>query len=505
MADEDTTKEPKENLLRGGDAGWSSLGYIVTDTGSRIFSEAVDLKKKEGATSHNPAKPYKLALGVGFAVASGFQTFEDIADGNYSDAGFHGAQTLAITSTSVPAARKGLGRLALSIPGMSNLAGVAASVSDWIHVKTYEAGTSLSSTARSLLALGTKTTQVATDIAEDAVPVLRNSAPLVSETAEQAAKKLPVVGSLVTLGMGAVAAGARYREGDTKGAGGELVVAAAGATAFLGVMAATTVASGLCGPFAAACAAATIPAATGVAFLASEVASEAAARMYNYANGTDVNGSAMMVLGKFADKRLGITNAIKSGIDYVADSSAPAPVRLAARGMQLAYRHTDDLVDYAYKGISSWFEEEPEKSSNDIDTQLNAHSAALKKYSKILDKDRDGKIEAHEIKQFVGADGVRDLQAAAKNGLSLSEVVKEVQEQMTENQSKQLKALIVEARQKGYTATLDSNGDGKFDMKDVNILRKTGVRLDQNSDGNISGGEFIRALKSAKSSLGGRD
>jgi Ca2+-binding EF-hand superfamily protein len=132
----------------------------------------------------------------------------------------------------------------------------------------------------------------------------------------------------------------------------------------------------------------------------------------------------------------------------------------------------------------------------DIDTPLNAMAGQLQRlgYTKMLDKDGDGKIEAHEVRQFLGADGVRDLRASARNGLALSEVTSEIKQQLTENYGQEMKNLIAEAKQKGWTKRLDANHDGKLDMSDVRAnLAKTGVRLDANLDGHISGGEFIRA------------
>lgn len=132
----------------------------------------------------------------------------------------------------------------------------------------------------------------------------------------------------------------------------------------------------------------------------------------------------------------------------------------------------------------------------DIDNPLNAMAGQLQRagYAKMLDKDGDGKIEAHEVRQFVGADGVRDLRAAAKNGLTGAEVSNEIKQQLTENYSHEIKNLIEEAKQKGFTKRLDANQDGKFDITDVKEnLKKTGMTLDANTDGHITGGEFIRA------------
>lgn len=132
----------------------------------------------------------------------------------------------------------------------------------------------------------------------------------------------------------------------------------------------------------------------------------------------------------------------------------------------------------------------------DIDNPLNAMAGKLQRagYTKMLDKDGDGKIEAHEVRQFVGADGVRDLRAAAKNGLTGAEVSNEIKQQLTENYSHEIKNLIEEAKQKGFTKRLDANQDGKFDITDIKEnLKKTGMTLDANTDGHITGGEFIRA------------
>lgn len=132
----------------------------------------------------------------------------------------------------------------------------------------------------------------------------------------------------------------------------------------------------------------------------------------------------------------------------------------------------------------------------DVDNPLNAMAGQLQHlgYSKLLDKDRDGTIEAHEVRQFVGADGVRDLRAAAKNGLTIAEVTSELKQQLNENYGKQMNSLIAEAKQKGWAPRLNANDDDKFDISDIKEnLKKSGMKLDANGDGTITGGEFIRA------------
>ena len=58
----------------------------------------------------------------------------------------------------------------------------------------------------------------------------------------------------------------------------------------------------------------------------------------------------------------------------------------------------------------------------------------------------------------------------------------------------QITGLIAEAKAKGRAGELDANHDGTFDMNDIRAhLKKSGMKLDANQDGVITGGEFIRA------------
>lgn len=58
----------------------------------------------------------------------------------------------------------------------------------------------------------------------------------------------------------------------------------------------------------------------------------------------------------------------------------------------------------------------------------------------------------------------------------------------------QITSLIAEAKAKGRAGELDANHDGKYDISDIKAnLKKTGMKLDNNGDGTITGGEFIRA------------
>lgn len=113
--------------------------------------------------------------------------------------------------------------------------------------------------------------------------------------------KIPLVGPILTVVHGAVAAEGRASKGDDVGATGELVVT--GTTA--GVMVAGIAGGSLaCGPGAPLCAAV----AGTVTFIASEGATEIAARSYNEANGTNIRGSTVGELSGY------LTGKIEHGV-----------------------------------------------------------------------------------------------------------------------------------------------------------------------------------------------
>lgn len=514
MADE-TTNSAEETarapIARGGDPGLASASFVFTESVQRWFVRSADAihERMKPFKGLDPARPAKNVTGIGGALVNADRALQGIQSGDYATAAYDAWVAANFAATSLGVVNDGVSVALTKNPYTRRIAGGLADV--------------LGSSALN--------------------PTVK--------AACGALKPVPLAGAAINGVMGLFAAGSQALNGDYKSAGGELATTVAG----VGVYAAFIVGGALL--LTAGAPVVAVGAVAVGAYVASEVATEVVARAYNHFAQTNVRGSGLVAVLSEGVPRIGevtrwvgeqytgladkIDESVSKGLGHLMPQSAAnaigevaaAPIRVSAMSYKavsavtrvavgmateannVVNRYINEAVDAGSKTLSaagSWLAEHTpswlkpsQNQQGTLDDQLNAHSAALKKYSKILDKDRDGKIEAHEIKQFVGADGVRDLQAAAKNGLSLSEVVKEVQEQMTENQSKQLKALIVEARQKGYTKSLDANGDGKFDMTDVNILRRTGVRLDQNSDGNISGGEFIRALKSAKASLGGRD
>lgn len=390
-------------IVRGGGPSLGAAALVAADRAQRWFVRSADAIKERmrAFDGLDPARDVKNVTGWAAAAISVDQAAQDVAQGNYGDAAFHGFVAANIAATSVPKVNDAIAKTLTSMPVTGKV----------------------SSTIANVLASGVLNPEI--------------------KAVCGALKPVPLAGAAINGVMGVWAAGARALHGDYKGAGGELAVTVAGVGVYAGavVVGAALVTAGA--PLA------VIGAAAVGAYVVSEAATEIAARTYNHFAGTDVRGSGLVAIG-----------------------------------------------GYAYKRVSSLFQSEQQKSMADLDAKLNVIGAGLvgKGYGAMLDKDGDGKITATEIRKYIGTDGVRDLLVAAKNGLTGIEVVAEVKQQTTENYTKELRSLLAEAKSKGWAPKLDSNKDGIYDMADVQAnLKKSGIRMDANLDGHISGGEFIRA------------
>lgn len=452
-------------LVTGGD-GPGAYAVRVWDTAQRWFVRSADhiekrLRPFEGL---DPARPVKNAVGVAIALESLDKAWLEHAKGNDAEAAYDVFVAANIGVTALPEVKIGS---KVIIPSINEA--VADALTKAPATRKIATG------AAKVLASGALNPEI--------------------KAACGALKPVPLAGAAINGVVGLWSASTRAVEGDYSGAGGELAVTVAN----VGVYAAGVV-LGAALLTAGAPVLAIGGAAVG-AYLASEFAAEATARVYNHYAGTNVRGSGLATVVGYAAERIPqIVDYVKKHPIEVVKNVADAVTKLPG------IAPVATMAQAAINVAASWFQP-AHKEADNLDAQLNVIGATLKKggYGKILDKDGDGKIEAHEIKQFVGADGVRDLQVSARNGLTTDEVRAELKQQMTENYGKHLQGLIVEAKQKGWAPKLDSNHDGKYDMADVRAnLAKTGAKLDANADGSITGGEFIHAQLPSAAKANGR-
>ena len=408
-------------VLRGGDQPIAAIGYSTYEMVSRWLVRSADAiqERMHAFGGNDPARPLKNGVGWAMAVVSLDQTGKDIAEGHYAKAVAHGFQAATIAATSVPAINDAAAQALTRFPA---------------------------------------TRAISTGIAEG-MSYLNITKDVILDGVKVGSKELPLAGAVINLASGAAAAAARESRGDSKGAVGEMVVTGASVATYVAVLALTTVASAACGPFAPACAAVSLPMAATLAFGLSETVSEVTSRVYNHYNGTDIRGSAVVTLGKYAVNRLAplvhkAGDAIESAGAHIAATTVAA-VHSMGHAAQVAIEHP-------------------------IATASALGSAALNAAKGFFGFGTAHAATPHHAPDPVNR--VAQLNAIGKHFVIANNVAAQLE-------------------QHGFKPLMDKNGDKHIDMNEIKACIK-GLKIDLttvdvNHDGIASPSEVSRAINGA--------
>lgn len=316
MSDDQQQPPAKEHeetqVLRGGkpsvEAGITNFGETLT----RWLLRAGDARN--GNTDHVNAgfdknRSIKNTMGISQAFISADQAGKDIWRGDYGDMAFHGVQAATIGVTSYEPTIKPIAHWLKEAPGTKHVARMLGQAANWIN-----------------------TTKVANLFA----------------VGEVVAKENPLSGIVVNTVSGGFSSAARAAQGDNNGATGEAIVTGVGVATFAFVVVAGTTANILCGPFAVACGAASMPVVLGAAFVASEVTTEITSRIYNHYAKSDIRGSSIVNIAGYAVERIPqiehwvgdqletVNRHLDKGLPPIAAAVVKAPIQLVQAGLKVS-------------------------------------------------------------------------------------------------------------------------------------------------------------------------
>lgn len=245
-------------IVRGGGPSWGAATLQVAETAQRWFVRSADAihDRMHAFGGLDPTRSVKNVTGWGAAAISVDQAVQDVEKGRYGDAAFHGFVAANIAATSIPHINDAVSTALTKAPGLRHVtAGIAK-----------------------VLGSGVLNPEI--------------------RAASGALKPVPLAGAAINGVMGVWAAGSRASHGDYKGAGGELVVTAASVGVYaLGVVAGAALLTAGAPVLA-------LGAAAVGAYVASEAATEIAARVYNHYAGTNVRGSGLLAVAGYAYHRV---------------------------------------------------------------------------------------------------------------------------------------------------------------------------------------------------------